>query len=415
MQTPEPTRALVAVAPALRARLPALTAAIVARVEQSMSVYRDVRVVEAGSLENSVRQNVEYLLASITSEGPTNLAAPINTGRIRARQGVPLPEMLRCFRIGFAQLWESVAEEIMRDGRWANRDLTQTASVLWWTADEFSAAATEAYRETLAGLAELRERRHAALIDALLQGGGIESGKVWEIATKLGLPRDGTFVIVAAEVGEIGAEPLPAVAVRLREERIESVWRLLPRMQVGVLSLPPEPYGLGGVTSGPIGDLDVVVAVLNALGTSARIGVSPSYSDLEETPRAYYLAKIAMNSITRPPLEGQPRVQCFAETPLATLVAAAPEAAVQMARAVLGSLLRLSRDDQDVLLNTLEVWLLTGGSASDTAHQLHCHPNTVRHRLQRIADHTGRSAENPGQSAELSIALHALRLLPEVR
>jgi DNA-binding PucR family transcriptional regulator len=113
-------------------------------------------------------------------------------------------------------------------------------------------------------------------------------------------------------------------------------------------------------------------------------------------------------------VEGQPRVQPFAATPLATLVAAAPEAAVHIARTVLGSLLRLPRDDQDLLLDTLEVWLATG-SAKVTAQQLYCHPNTVRHRLRRITDHTGRSPENPADAVELSAALQALRMLPEVR
>jgi DNA-binding PucR family transcriptional regulator len=128
-----------------------------------------------------------------------------------------------------------------------------------------------------------------------------------------------------------------------------------------------------------------------------------------------YLAKIALNSITEPPIEGQPRIQRFAATPLATLVAAAPEAAIQIARTVLGGLLRLPRDEQDLLLDTLDAWFATGGSAKETGLRLYCHPNTVRHRLRRISEFTGRSVEHPGETAELAAALHALRLLPEVR
>jgi hypothetical protein len=277
----------------------------------------------------------------------------------------------------------------------------------------------------MAELSELRERRRSALIEALIHGGGMERGTVWEIASKLGLPRDGLFVTVAAEVGEIGAEALPGVATRLREEGIESVWRLQPKMQVGVLSLRPSWASNGepdretlplvaGFSQQP-DDLDVVVGVLTALPASVRIGVSPAYTDLEATPRAVYLAKIALNSITGPSQEGMPRVQRFAATPLATLVAAAPEAAVQVARTVLGSLLRLPRDEQDLLLETVEIWLATGGSAKETAQRLYCHPNTVRHRLRRVAEYTGRSVENPAEAVELSAALHALRLLPEVR
>ena len=421
-------------APVLRERLPVLTNLITSRIEHDIPMYRDPRAVDPGSLHDSVRQNLEYALSAVTSDGASRPGAPSITGRDRARHGVPMAQMLHAYQIGFASLWDAAAEEISQ-GTWSHLELAHSATMLWWTAGEMSAAVTEAYREGMSELSELRERRRSALIEALVNGGGLERGAVWEIASQLGLPRDGLFATVAAEVGEVGAEALPGVATRLREEGIESVWRLQPRMQVGVLSLRPawtpnpmetppggtalsgtEGSGVAGITeANQPEELDVVVGVLTALGASSRIGVSPAYTDLEQTPRAVYLAKVALNSIAGPSIEGQPRVQRFAATPLATLVAAAPEAAVQVARTVLGSLLRLPREEQDVLLDTMEVWLATGGSAKDTAQRLYCHPNTVRHRLRRIADYTGRSVENPAEAVELSTALHALRLLPEVR
>jgi hypothetical protein len=395
--TPAPTPALIAVEPALRARIPAVCAAIVARIEQSVPLYLDTRAVEGGSLGESVRQNMEYLLASIVGDTPEDLSASRNTGRRRARQGVPMAEMLRSYRIGFALFWEVVAEEVINQKCWSERDLTDTATVLWWKADEFSAAATEAYRETAAELVEQRERQRSAMVEALITSGGMDQGAMWEIAEKLGMPRTGTFVAVAAEVTEIGTESLPGIAARLRELDIWSAWRLLPQLQVGIVSLPST-------------ELGPLVASLEK-GTTTRIGISPVYAALEHTPRAVYLAKTALSSIDA----RGPRVQRFAATPLAALVAAAPEAAVQLARTVLGSLLALPRDEQDLLLDTLDAWLRTGGSARETAEQMYCHPNTVRHRLHRIAEHTGRAVEHPAEASELATALHALRLLPEVR
>lgn len=73
------------------------------------------------------------------------------------------------------------------------------------------------------------------------------------------------------------------------------------------------------------------------------------------------------------------------------------------------------RDEQDLLLDTLETWLAVGGSATAAGKRLFVHPNTVRHRLRRVAQHTGRDLEHPTALAELSTALHALRLLPGVR
>jgi sugar diacid utilization regulator len=63
-----------------------------------------------------------------------------------------------------------------------------------------------------------------------------------------------------------------------------------------------------------------------------------------------------------------------------------------------------------VLLDTLECWFATDGSTAECGKQLHCHRNTVLHRLGRIAEMTGRSVAKPGQAAELFTALRAVRL-----
>jgi DNA-binding PucR family transcriptional regulator len=43
---------------------------------------------------------------------------------------------------------------------------------------------------------------------------------------------------------------------------------------------------------------------------------------------------------------------------------------------------------------------------------IYCHPNTVRYRLRRLQQHTGRSLDDPRAVAELLAALDALRLTP---
>src|SRR5262249_45471172 len=118
VRRPRPTRALVEMEPTLRARLPTLVASIVARLEQSTSASLSGLTVPEESVRRLVQRNVEYLLAAVTSRGDVDPAAPIDSGRFRARQGMPLADMLRNFRIGFAQFWEVVGDEMVRDGRW---------------------------------------------------------------------------------------------------------------------------------------------------------------------------------------------------------------------------------------------------------------------------------------------------------
>ncbi|MER6259283.1 helix-turn-helix domain-containing protein, partial [Streptomyces sp900105245] len=49
---------------------------------------------------------------------------------------------------------------------------------------------------------------------------------------------------------------------------------------------------------------------------------------------------------------------------------------------------------------------------ADAAEGLFVHPNTVRYRLRRIEELTGRSLTDPLTVADLGAALYALRLLP---
>ncbi|WP_229852976.1 PucR family transcriptional regulator [Streptomyces albospinus] len=94
------------------------------------------------------------------------------------------------------------------------------------------------------------------------------------------------------------------------------------------------------------------------------------------------------------------------------LVAAAPDEAGRIARAVLEGVLQLPAGERDRLLETLECWFAAAGSTADAARFLYCHRNTVRYRLHRIEELTGRSLRDPRTVADLAVALHALRLTP---
>ena len=59
------------------------------------------------------------------------------------------------------------------------------------------------------------------------------------------------------------------------------------------------------------------------------------------------------------------------------------------------------------------MWLLAGRvAAEEAAEQLYVHPDTVRTRLRRIAEHTGRSLTDPRGITELALALRAVRQTP---
>jgi DNA-binding PucR family transcriptional regulator len=76
---------------------------------------------------------------------------------------------------------------------------------------------------------------------------------------------------------------------------------------------------------------------------------------------------------------------------------------------VLKPVLDLPGLERTRLLHTLESWFSAGGSATATAERLYVHPNTVRYRLRRVEELTGRSLSDPRAVADLGAALLATR------
>ena len=66
--------------------------------------------------------------------------------------------------------------------------------------------------------------------------------------------------------------------------------------------------------------------------------------------------------------------------------------------------------DSAVLLSTLRVWFAERGATSSAAAKLHVHRNTVRYRLRRVEELTGRDLAEPAGIAELHLALEATRI-----
>jgi hypothetical protein len=57
------------------------------------------------------------------------------------------------------------------------------------------------------------------------------------------------------------------------------------------------------------------------------------------------------------------------------------------------------------------VLLGPGGSVTEAGARLFCHPNTVRYRLRKLVELTGRSTDAPDGISELIVAVHAWRLV----
>ncbi len=378
------------------ARLDRLTDDVYARILESIELYRTDQPVPHDDLHRCVAHNLRFIVTAIADpRARHDLTVPAETGRRRAHQGAPLPEVLHAYRIGFATLWDTVVDHTRQSEQPATDALLDASSIIWQLVDEHALAITEAYRAATAELLTTQQRRRSALVEALLTGHPGREGGPWEAATLLGLPADGQLVVVAAETRGLAEESLTGVEQQLAAREIISAWRLCPGLQLGIASLHAD-------------QCDTLLAVARA-AASARTGVSAPYRSLADTPRALRLARAALAAIPA----GRAEVRVFSASPLAALMACEPDEGRRLAHQVLGVVLDLQPDDRATLLDTLYAYVNHGGSAERTAQALECHPNTVRYRLRRVQESTGRSLSEPLALAELATAMYALHPEPD--
>ena len=214
------------------------------------------------------------------------------------------------------------------------------------------------------------------------------------MAGSLRLPINGPFVVVAAHVPTVGDEPLAEIESKLRSLDIYSAWRVLPDLQVGIVHVTSDQK------------LDRVIGLLSRT-TTERVGVSAAFGDLRDTPRALHVARMML----RGPTDSTSSVAVFDGSILATAAVWAPQAMIETVGAALECFGDLADEEREILFETFRVWQDTDASVRAAAEVLVCHPNTVRHRLRRIEERTGRSLSRPRDVVELCLALEVHRRL----
>ncbi|MGD1254614.1 PucR family transcriptional regulator [Mycobacterium seoulense] len=377
-------------------RAPKLGKAMADLLCRDIDAYRDGGVVTKDQVAQSCAANVAFIFDSLTSGADVDVSPAERTGTERALAGVPLPAVMTAYRIGFRFMWEETLATARAAAIPTDAILDATARI-FFAQETFTQAMADAYRHQLTTQILEREEERSALVEALLSRRMTNRRSLWEAADLLRLPTSGPYVVVAAELPAIGRVGLPVIENKLSARDIRSAWRLLPDVQVGIVHL-----------NGPTTDaLNTLVEVLGQVAI-ARVGISPPFRDLAETSDALRLARLALTG--KP--SGASLISVFDDTPLAVLAVSAPEAMAKIRSSLLRRVDELPAEERAVLLDTFQAWLDSGGSANDAASKIFCHPNTVRHRLRRIEELTGRSLSRPRDVAELCLVFEAERRLP---
>ncbi|WP_327145046.1 PucR family transcriptional regulator [Nocardia sp. NBC_01327] len=388
---PRPEGFVARASTTLLRRLDEVVDRVAAEIERAEPVYGSSRGVPPEELRSTNRANLEAILGHLAGHPEAGTATPRSTGHRRAETGVPLPAVLRAYRIGSGVVWEELLAMAGDDPK-AGRELLEIASLVWKLVDDYSQALTDGYQETVAEQLRRDARAHDAALDALLSG-QVDGARLWECARTLGLPAQGSFVVVAATTAAAATEALPGVGEALSVLGVASAWRVRTDSHIGIVTLTTR-------------FTETRLQALLAERSVGRVGISAACGALTEAVTGLRQAELACAATQ----SRSKQVLRYDEALIPVLLAGSPEVAAALARAVLGPILALPQHDREVLLDTVRTWFAHNGEVSAIAAALFCHRNTVRFRLNRVAELTGRRLTEPRAATEMYLALETQRI-----
>jgi hypothetical protein len=357
------------------ARLPEFAAELAELLSEKEEFYRHVNATAPDELRKVCEVNLRHAFTAFVDGTDITLDVVRKTGLAQAELGVPLSAVLRAFRLAGTFTYETLMDALPPG------QFLPVSNTVWRIIDFYSDAIATAYRDLETDSTRDTERARLAAIDGLFNGAFTEQSELDSAAGVLNLPPAGRFVVLFGD----GIGDLPR-------------WRVVRR--------GTSDGEIGIVAVDPTADLRELSRALNTLPHG--VGMSPPVTGLRRLPNALRRARIARRCLA----PGATGVAGFGDRPLTTLVAGAAELAAELAREVLAGVLALPPAERDVLLATLHAWYDESGSAKAAAERLFVHPNTVRYRVRRVQELTGRDLADPRGSAELYAAVESVRLNP---
>ncbi|WP_033289771.1 PucR family transcriptional regulator [Amycolatopsis jejuensis] len=371
-------------------RVPELTDRLHEVLLAKDDTYRTTAAVTPAELTRSLHDNLTrctQFLADRVPPGVDFRDAARHTARQRAQAGFPLESLLHAYRLGTEVLWAALVEQARSRRPESIGELLDSAVLVLELIDTMSQTASAEYRvQETAAMRRSIERRQA-MLDGLLDGRGADPEVAIEAGTLLELPADGRFVVAVVRRDTASAAPPWPPRDALAVHGFRSEWCPRSDQDVGLVLLGDAP-------------VERLTARLRAV-VDRPAGVSAEVAGLAEVASAFRMAQLASDTV---PAQ-QPQVVAFEERLPEVLLAANPAVAQQIRRRAFGALPSLAGDKQAVLVDTLRSWFRHDGSAAEVAAELHCHRNTVLHRIARIEQLTGRSVADERDGLLLRLAL----------
>jgi putative transposase len=346
-------------------------------IAQGLRELPTYAAVPTSALRASVERNLNIALGALRSgvaPAPDQLPEAEITGRERARQGVPIEDMMRAYRLNIGNVQRRFLDLAALNGVPAETAL-DGARLLWSVSDAFTVRLALAYQELTAEDA-LHDAHHRSGFVRSLLAGTVDRAGLDRGCTLYGLDPGASYRAVRARGGR-GAEEL-----RRRLERAGGV--------------PGRP-ALAGVLGG---DCVGVVARRPEAGEDWVAGIGPEVP-LAGIADSYRTATRALDVAA-----GLGRTGVFGLEELTWRLAAASHDDVGR-HLVTRYLAPLRAEGEFGLLleDTVRAYVDNGLSIRETAEALVVHVNTLRYRLRRFGEITGVSLSSAHVLVELVWAL----------
>lgn len=312
-----------------------------------------------------------------------------DTGRRRARQGVPLELVMHAFASGSRVLWEALVARAGADGDLVDDAvLLEAGRRLWADLDVINAVVIDAYRRESNRLQRRDRQREQSVIDALLEGRAGDPEFVEEARSVLGIGADDLVACVVALLDDTSNDDFGLVEDRLDRINVQARWHVRSGTYLGLLwgDVPDEAGLVAFFSTSPPG----------------RVGVALSAGGVAGFASAHLVATRAAETLPA----GTRQAVAVTDRLPQVLLAGSPQVAVLLAD-TLGALHTLPAAQADTLLHTLAALLRHDGSPTHAAEELFCHRNTVIYRMKQIEQLTGRSLTDPGDKLLLGLAMLA--------
>ncbi|MFK0098325.1 PucR family transcriptional regulator [Streptomyces sp. NPDC091040] len=402
------------VAVRLRARVPALTTRVVARLLSDLPVYAELPHEEiAGDIADIVQHNLRLfadVLEHRRAATDGELAQQRDSAAQRAEEGVPLDAILTAYQVGVAMCWEETAQDAGPEDLPAVLEIMDRILVLQ---QQLTSAVSGAYLEARQILDSQEHGGRHALMAALLTGEDLDG-----FTRRTGLRPAARYLTMtlalAPHPDETGAGPGQGagtgsgagagVAARRKIRRIRTTldrFAGTPALTAldasgGTVLLPvAEPP----LWDGPGGLCDLIAEATRAAGVPVTAAAETAAPD--GVPAAVARNGEIVDLVAR--TGRAPGLYRLADVLLEYQLSRPSEAL----RGLAGLLSPL--DAKPELLHTLETYLGHGLDRRAAAAALHVHPNTVDYRIRRIDRLTGLSPARPADLQHLSAALVARR------